>query len=126
MLTWEKPLPKECQETGPTIIKNTVINYITNNTNYNTSNLIPTYNTIYTKNITYYYLYIFQHKILTIPIIQLIYIYIILSTDEYIFFAGYNVTVFVYDGSDFAKTIKINILQYFKSFQERKWAEHYW
>jgi hypothetical protein len=56
MLTWDKPLPKDHQETAPTIIQNTVINNITNTTNninhtsnliptYNTSNLIPTYNT---------------------------------------------------------------------------------
>ena len=46
-LTWDKPLPKDHQETTPTIIKNIVINHNTNNTNinYNTSNLIPTYNT---------------------------------------------------------------------------------
>jgi hypothetical protein len=48
MLTWDKPLPKDHQETAPTIIQNTVINNITNTTNninHNTSNLIPTYNT---------------------------------------------------------------------------------
>ena len=46
MLTWDKPLPKDHQETAPTIIQNTVIN----NINHNTSNLIPTYNTNNTNN----------------------------------------------------------------------------
>ena len=47
-LTWDKPLPKDNQETSPTIIKNIVINNNTNNNtniNYNTSNITPTYNT---------------------------------------------------------------------------------
>lgn len=46
-LTWEKHLPQHHQQAPPTIIKNIVINHNTNNTNnnYNTSNLIPTYNT---------------------------------------------------------------------------------
>ena len=44
-LTWDKHLPQHHQQTTPTIIKNIVINNNTNNINYNTSNLIPTYNT---------------------------------------------------------------------------------
>ena len=44
-LTWDKPFPKDHSETPPAIIKNIVINNTTNNINYNTSNLIPTYNT---------------------------------------------------------------------------------
>ena len=44
-LTWDKPFPKDHNETAPTIIKNIVVNNTTNNINYNTSNLIPTYNT---------------------------------------------------------------------------------
>jgi hypothetical protein len=44
-LTWKKHLPQHHQQAPPTIIKNIVINNNTNNINYNTSNIIPTYNT---------------------------------------------------------------------------------
>ena len=39
-LTWDKPFPKDHNETTPTIIKNIVVNNTTNDINYNTSNLI--------------------------------------------------------------------------------------
>jgi hypothetical protein len=44
-LMWDKSFPKDHSETPHAIIKNIVINNTTNNINYNTSNLIPTYNT---------------------------------------------------------------------------------
>ena len=51
-LTWDKPFPRDHQETVPTMIKNVFINNTTNNINYNTSNLIPTYNINTTNNNT--------------------------------------------------------------------------